>query len=161
LVKKIGLVVLLFLSAQTLLFAAQPLKSKSGDLAANFNLSDLGNKRVSLSDFKDKPVILFFWTTWCHFCRGELKMLNNIYAELAKDGLELLVINIEEPFYKVDNFTKKYNLAFRVLLDEDGTVAYSYGVIGVPTYIFIDKKGYIVYRSHSFSEEIYKGLILD
>ena len=164
-VKKIGWVVLLFLSLQALLFAvapaAQPLKSVSDDLAADFTLLDLGKSRVSLSDFKDKPVILFFWTTWCPFCLNELKMLNNIYAEMTKDGVELLAINAGEPFYKVDNFAKRYNLAFRVLLDEDGEVSDSYGVMGVPTYIFIDKKGYIVSRRHSFSKKIYKDLILD
>jgi peroxiredoxin len=84
-----------------------------------------------------------------------------MYKEIVKDGLELLAINAGEPFYKVDNFAKRYNLAFRVLLDEDGEVSDSYGVMGVPTYIFIDKKGYIVSRRHSFSKKIYKDLILD
>lgn len=141
------------------LFAAPTLESHTESLAANFTLLDLENKQVALSDFKNKSLILFFWTTWCPFCRSELKILNNMYERIVRDGLELLAINVGEPFYKVDNFTKRYNFNFKVLLDKDTEVADAYGVLGVPTYIFIDKDGYILSQAHSFSEKLYKKLI--
>ena len=41
--------------------------------APNFALKDLNNNAVTLSSFRGKQaVILFFWTTWCPYCRIEI-----------------------------------------------------------------------------------------
>ena len=35
----------------------------------DFQLQDLNGTNVTLSQFKgQKPVLLYFWATWCHFC---------------------------------------------------------------------------------------------
>lgn len=131
-----------FLSAQDTLFAP------------DFKLEDLHQDTVSLSSFKGKqPVILFFWTTWCPFCRKELNILNSRYQELISDGWEILAINIGEPARKVSKFTEDYALAFKVLLDADFAVSYAYDILGVPTYVLADKKGRIIYRKNYFPEQ--------
>lgn len=129
-------------------------------LAPDFKLQDLNNNLVTLSSYRDKqPVLLFFWTTWCPFCRKELKALNDMYAQLLKDGIGVLSINIGESSEKVNNFLKKYSLTFKVLLDQDNEVAYSFGLLGVPTYFLINKKGYIVFKDYYFPQGEYKDLI--
>ena len=128
-------------------------------MAPQFSLLDLKGNEINLSDFKDKPVILFFWTTWCPFCRKELKVLKDIHPDLLKEGWELLVINVGESTYKVDNFLKNYALTFKVLLDQGTAVARAYDILGVPTYILIDQKGEIVFKGHYFPEDSYKDLI--
>lgn len=162
-VKKINLLILLFffLTMQSSLFAMQPLKSQKNveTIAADFKVLDSENKPVSLSDFKNKPVILFFWTTWCPYCRRELKGLTDKYENFQKDGLELLPINVGEPVSKVQRFISSFQLPFRVLLDEDSAVADAYDVLGVPTYIYINKRGFIVSKGHYFSQEDYQKLI--
>jgi len=126
----------------------------------DFQLKDLNQETVALSSYIDKqPVLLFFWTTWCPFCRKELKVLENMQERAAKDGLELLLINVGESSEKVNNFLKKYSLAFKVLLDQDGEAANSFGLLGVPTYILIDRKGKIFFQGHTFPEQEYKKLI--
>lgn len=126
----------------------------------DFQLQDLNQETVTLSNYRDKqPVLLFFWTTWCPYCRIELKVINDRYEKLAKDGLQVLAINVGESTSKVLNFTKNYHLAFRVLLDKDATVASSYRILGVPTYILIDKKGYIRFEGHHFPQKECEDLI--
>lgn len=153
----LGIIFLLFM--QNFLFGIEPLKSKANELAVNFSLLDSNGKQVLLSDYKDKPVILFFWTTWCPYCREELRALEGIYPGLTKEGWELFAINTGESSYKIDNFLKKYSLTFKVLLDRDTNIAHAYKIIGVPTYILIDKKGYIVFKGHYFPRDAYKDLI--
>lgn len=139
---------------------AKEADTKETNTAFDFRLQDLNQKTFTLSSYKDKQtVILFFWTTWCPFCRDELRILNERYLELVKDGIELLAIDIGESGYKVDRFVRNYALAFKILLDKEATVAYAYDILGVPTYIFIDKKGNIVFRSHSFPQQKYKEII--
>jgi peroxiredoxin len=129
--------------------------------APDFSLEDINQTTYNLSSYKDKkPVILFFWTTWCPFCRKEIDQLKNIYPDLQKGGWELFTINIKEPVYKVQNFAESHNLILKVLLDKDAHVASAYEVLGVPTYCIIDKRGQIVFKNHYFPKETYKQLIL-
>ena len=157
--RKIFFTLLFLFFIPNFLFSIEPLRPKADTLAPQFSLLDLKGNKINLSDFKDKPVILFFWTTWCPFCRKELKVLKDIHPDLLKEGWELLVINVGESTYKVDNFLKNYALTFKVLLDQGTAVARAYDILGVPTYILIDQKGEIVFKGHYFPEDSYKDLI--
>lgn len=157
--RKIFFTLLFLFFIPNFLFSIEPLRPKADTLAPQFSLLDLKGNEINLSDFKDKPVILFFWTTWCPFCRKELKVLKDIHPDLLKEGWELLVINVGESTYKVDNFLKNYALTFKVLLDQGTAVARAYDILGVPTYILIDQKGEIVFKGHYFPEDSYKDLI--
>ena len=159
-IKKLFFSIVFLLLLWSLLFGIEPLKSKTDELAVNFSLLDLNGREIFLSDFKDKPIILFFWTTWCPFCREELRFLEDTYPGLVKEGLELFAINIGEPAYKINNFLKKYFLTFTTLLDRDSDIARAYKIIGVPTYVVINKKGYIVFKGHYFPQDTYRDLIL-
>jgi len=125
--------------------------SKGPYAAPGFELQDIYQDMVSLSDYKNnQPVILFFWTTWCPFCQKELSVLKNMKPELTKNGVELLAINVGELPDKVTNAVNSMHLSFRVLLDKDTTVSLKYKVVGVPTYVLINKEGNVVYQDNSF-----------
>jgi cytochrome c biogenesis protein CcmG/thiol:disulfide interchange protein DsbE len=144
-----------------IILSGASLPAQESQVAPNFKLQDIYGNTVVLSNYKDKQtVLLLFWTTWCPFCRKQLKLVNEKYAELASDGTEVLAINIGEPVDRVADFVKSYNLTFRVLLDEHTNVAEAYELLGIPTYIIIDKKGYIRYKDYTFPAEKYKELIL-
>ena len=128
-------------------------------VAEDLILKDLNGRVVNLSDYKGAPVILFFWTTWCHFCRDEIKALNQKYNQLKKEGITLFAINVGEPEYKVQKFFKDYALNFKVLLDEFGLAADKYGIVGVPTYILLDKTRKVISSENRLPED-YKGLLL-
>jgi peroxiredoxin len=127
--------------------------------APDFQLTDLNDKAISLSDYKDKQaVVLFFWTTWCPYCRTELKTLNAEFANLAKDSIALLAVNVGEPKYKVENFVNSRNLSFTVLLDRDSLGAEAYDLLGVPAYFVIDRSGRIISEGSRFPRGILKEL---
>lgn len=129
--------------------------------APDFKLKDLSHETFTLSSYKGRqPVVLFFWTTKCPFCVSELRMLRDMYPEMVKQGWELLAIDVGEYAYRVDRYAKKYALNFKVLLDSDINVARDYDILGVPTYVFVDKKGCIAFMDHYFSQEKYQELTL-
>ena len=127
-------------------------------LARDIILNDLDGQEVNLSrDNKGKPVILFFWTTWCPFCRVELKKLNQQADQIAQEGIILFGVNENEPEYKVQKFFKNYQLNLRVLLDKSGVLADQYDLLGVPTYVFLDKSGRLISEEHTLPSN-YKSL---
>lgn len=129
-------------------------------LAIDFTLKGLKNDTFILSSYQDRqPVVLLFWATWCPYCVEELKILKNRQEEFQKDGVKLFAINVGESAYKVESFIKRLSIGYDTLLDRDAVVFGLYDLLGVPTYIYIDKKGYVVFQGHRFSEEEYKALI--
>ena len=123
-------------------------------------LNDLQGVPVSLSSLKNNPTILFFWTTWCPYCRQELRMLNQKHSLMAKEGIVILGINVSESENKVQRFFKGYQLNFKMLLDKAGLLADKYDLMGVPTYVFLDKTGQVISQTHSLPAN-YKSLLFN
>ncbi len=120
--------------------------------ATDFILDDIDGKKIRLSDYSGKVIILNFFATWCPPCRAEMPDFNEISAEY-KNEVEIIAINVgKESISKVKDFAKKYNLKFIVVMD-DGEVSRLYGPIrAIPTTFIIDKnfgiaKKYIGARS--------------
>lgn len=128
-------------------------------LAGDIVLNDLESKSVNLSSLAGKPAILFFWTTSCPYCLGELRDLNKMYPQMEKEGIAVFIVNVGDPGYRVKRFLKDHKLDIRVFLDEDGRAAEYYEIRGVPTYIFIDKDAQVVSTEHRLSAD-YKSLLL-
>ncbi|MFA5005805.1 MAG: TlpA disulfide reductase family protein [Candidatus Omnitrophota bacterium] len=123
-------------------------------------LDSLSGGQVSLDQYKgSRPVLLFFWTTWCPYCRDEIKHLNKISEELKDEGIAPFAVNIGESSYKVNRFFKDYALKISVLLDKDGYFSESQDIAGVPTYIMFDKNGREIFRDNVFPKE-FKSLIV-
>ncbi len=127
--------------------------------AEDIILNDLKGNAVNLSSAENKPAVLFFWTTWCSYCRKEIKGLNQLYSEMKKEGITLFAVNIGESDYKVQGFFKDYVLNFNVLLDKEGKLADQYDVIGVPTYILLNKSGHQVAHDNALPAD-YRNLLL-
>ncbi len=140
----------------------QPVAQKtvpSNIVAKGIILIDLEGAPVNLSRYIGKPVILFFWTTWCPYCRDELKILNRQAALMAKEGIVVIGVNLSESQSKVQRFFKGYWLNFKMLLDKNGLLADKYDLMGVPTYVFLNKEGKEISQAHSFPLN-YRDLLL-
>jgi peroxiredoxin len=116
--------------------------------APDFSLYDIQGTIFKLSSQKGNPVVMFFGTTWCPACRGEMPFYKALYEKYAKRGLKFLYIDINESSKRVAYFAKENSFPYIVLLDSDGSVATNYNITGVPTLILVDKQGNIIGISH-------------
>lgn len=119
--------------------------------APDFSLKDIQGKTFKLSSQRGNPVVMFFGTTWCPACRGEMPYYRDLYDKYAKRGLKFLYVDINESMDRVTRFSKQNSFPYIVLVDEDGSVANEYNIIGVPTLILVDKGGNIISVSHQVS----------
>lgn len=138
-----------------LLFCAKIVLAQETDSRIDFKLNSLDNQTVAISEFRDKkPVLLVFWTTWCPYCVRQLIFLRDNQQDYQ--SAELLAVNAGESEEKVRSFIARNKIKYKVLLDTDNSLAEYFGIIGLPTYIIIDKQGEFVVRSHSFPHAEYK-----
>jgi len=117
--------------------------------AADFTLPALDGQPVALNQFLGKkPVLLFFWATWCPECKEAIPSINTLHAGPLGGKVQILGVDYRESREKVSAAVKARDIRYPVLLDGSGKVALAYGVIGVPTYVLISREGKIVYKEH-------------
>lgn len=106
------------------------LKLKEGDEAPEFSAMTNGGGKVSLSDFKGKDVILYFYPRDdTPGCTKEACAFRDSFAEFEKRGAVVLGVSVD-PVKAHDKFVEKYKLPFTLLADEDKKIVQAYGVWG-------------------------------
>lgn len=147
----ISLLIILLLSANVTAANLKP-----GDPAPEFKLQDLSGKQHTLTELRAKgPVLLFFWSTECGFCRVMAPKLQKLYAERAAGGLTVAGIDIDFKMRdQVTEFVRTHNLTYLILhgsLDNADAVE-AYGVPGTPTLVLVGRDGRIVYYGYSLED---------
>ncbi|MBI1226476.1 MAG: thioredoxin-dependent thiol peroxidase [Bacteroidetes bacterium] len=105
-------------------------KLKAGDKAPNFKSMDEQGNPISLSDFKGKKLILYFYPADnTPTCTVEACNLRDNYESLRKAGYHLLGVSPDSQ-KKHQNFIKKHSLPFPLLVDEDHSIIKAYDVWG-------------------------------
>ncbi|MFB5837524.1 cytochrome c biogenesis protein/redoxin [Clostridioides difficile] len=116
----------------------------------DFTLTDQYGKTHKLSDYEGKVVFLNFWATWCPPCKEEMPYIEQLYKDYNKNNDDVVILGVASPNLgregsreHVVNFLKDQGYTFPVVLDEDGALAYQYGINAFPTTFIIDKEGYV------------------
>jgi len=104
---------------------------KEGRPAPDFSGKDENGNTVSLADFKGKKLILYFYPADnTPTCTVEACNLRDNFDNLKQEGYTVLGVSPDSA-KKHQNFIKKHDLPFPLLVDEDLTVIKAYGVWGM------------------------------
>lgn len=100
---------------------------KPGDDAPDFSVNDQDGNEVSLSDFKGKKVVLYFYPRdSTPGCTAEACNLRDNYQVFQEKGYEILGVSSDnEASHK--KFIEKENLPFRLLADTEKEIHEKYG----------------------------------
>ena len=109
----------------------------------NLQLVGLDGRPVSLSSYKEKPVVLNLWATWCPPCRREMPVLEQ--AQQAFPEIAFVLINQGESAEQAKAFLKTEGLVLSdVLLDGDSEAMRVMRTGGLPTTFFFNAEGRMV-----------------
>ena len=64
--------------------------------APDFTLPDAKGKKVKLSDYKGKYLLIDFWASWCQPCRVKIRELKKHYSRLQELGVEVIAISCDQ-----------------------------------------------------------------
>lgn len=130
---------------------SQVLKSET-IIAPEFQSYSISNKRITLSTLlKEKPVMLYFWATWCPYCLKETPKLVDFHNNYA-DKITIIGINVgvNDSKVKINGYVQKYQISFPIIFDEKNNISTAYAVNGTPVFVIISQTQEILYRGHRF-----------
>ena len=153
--KKLILLLLLQLSFSAVADWQQPELShsltevKNVAQGSDFELQNLDEENIKLSDYRGKVVLLNFWATWCPPCRREMPSMERLYQQIGDEKFSVIAVDQMESVDEVFTFTGQLELAptFEILFDTTSQVSQDYAVRGLPTTYLLDKQGKIRYRA--------------
>jgi peroxiredoxin Q/BCP len=103
---------------------------KQGDKAPDFTLKDQSGKEVSLSDYKRKKLLLYFYPKAdTPGCTKQACSIRDSSSDLENSGVAAVGISPDQPD-KQQKFDTKYGLGFPLLSDPEHKTAEAYGVWG-------------------------------
>lgn len=128
-----------------------------GDTAPGFTLMADDGSEVSLSDYRGKKVVLYFYPKAdTPGCTRQACAVRDVYGDIDAGGAAVLGIS-PDGLPALVKFKEKYNLPFPLLSDPDHEVAAAYGAWGEKTSHGRTYDGII--RSHFAVDE--EGKIMD
>ena len=109
----------------------------------NINFYNINNETINLRKFKNSLIIINFWASWCAPCIEEMPSLNKLQTNPIFNNLQIIPINVgRENVEKSKNFYKKLKINnLEIYFDKDIQLANKFLLRGLPTTVFINKKG--------------------
>lgn len=128
-------------SANTETYALVPAKSRA--LASNFILTDINGKRLTLSDYRGRVVLLDFWAVDCGGCIREIPWYVEFDQKYRSKGLSLIGLDMygESPDY-IRSFMSKSHMEYSIAVG-NGAIRKQFHAEELPMTLLIDKQGRI------------------
>lgn len=119
----------------------------ASEMAPAFSAKDLEGEPVSLADLEGEVVLLNVWATWCTPCRQEIPELQALHEEHAEEGLRVVGVTVDSRSAEsqVHDFIERFGMTYDVWWDPDQTAVSTFGAMGVPLTVLIDRQGRITW----------------
>lgn len=119
-------------------------RSGKQPLAPDFSLADLSGKKLDLSSYRGKVVLLDFWATWCDPCRDEVPHFIELQTKYGNEGLQIIGVSMDDSPDPVRVFRQRFNMNYPVLMGDAKTGELYGGILGLPVAFLIGRDGRII-----------------
>lgn len=129
-----------------------PIGPRVGQRAPDFTLLSLDGEFVTLSEFRDRVVILDFWASWCGPCKDTFPVLHEQWQSVAERGVDLIGISLDRTKANALAYLSESGFTDLIALWESrsasSAVAARYSVLGIPRTFVIDRAGIVRFSGH-------------
>ena len=108
---------------------------KVGDKVPNFSVTDQDGNTITMQDYQNKKVIVFFYpAASTPGCTAEACNLRDHYKDLQDKGYDIIGVSADTE-KKQSNFRNKYDFPFPLLADTNKDVIQAFGVWGLKKFM--------------------------
>jgi cytochrome c biogenesis protein CcmG/thiol:disulfide interchange protein DsbE len=120
---------------------------KESGSAPGFVLENVrpGEPPVSLEKLRGKPLVLNFWASWCGPCRREMPGFEAVHQRV-QDRIRFVGVDNQDFRNSALDLLRQTGVSYPSGFDPKGNVASQYGLIGMPTTVFISRDGRLLER---------------
>src|SRR3954452_23587754 len=140
--------------------AGQQIPRKALEFTINLN----GGKKIQLSEYRGKGVVLGFILTTCSHCQATTGLLTRLQAEYGPKGLQVLESAVDEGAEAfVPRFVQSFGPTFPVGFNPFGAAQQfmqhpPMKIMNMPGLVFIDRQGNIVGQYTGSDPEMAEGV---
>jgi peroxiredoxin len=114
--------------------------------APQFVRPDLDQKRIDLSAYRGKVVLLTFWATWCAPCQIEMPHFIDWQARYGPAGLQIIGVSMDDDSGPVQALARRRHLNYPIVMGDAELGTVYGGILGLPVTFLIDRHGKIAAR---------------
>ena len=133
-----------------------------GDVPPDFSIITIDGNQYILSEFKnEKPILLYFWASWCPYCSRDFDVVKNVYPKYI-DKVTFLAIDLDlnEDAKLIKNYKDKKELRGIDFAEGKSDILSAYAIKYTTTKYAIGKNGKILYKgSGVFDEQQWEVLL--
>ncbi len=131
-----------------------------GQMAPDFSVETLDGKTFTLSEQKNKVVLINWFATWCPPCQKEMPHLQKeVWEAFADQGLVMISVARQEKADVVSPFVKKFEVTWPFGLDPDRKAFANYATAFIPRNTLVGPDGRIIFQSQGFVDADFKAMI--
>ena len=123
--------------------------TRGGNLM-DLTLMDVDGRKVRLDQLAEgKPLLLYFWASWCKPCRKIQPKVASLAKEY-KDRVKVVGINVgglDSP-KDIKKYRSRHRITYTMLIDRDDEAVKAYSVSAIPVIILVDETGKILFRDN-------------
>jgi cytochrome c-type biogenesis protein len=117
----------------------------------DFEITTLSGKKISLSDYSGKVVLVNIWAPWCGPCRGETPGFVKIYNKYKDKGFEIIGVAVQTNKEDVQDFIYEHKITYNTGISNE--VAERYGTFGIPDNYLFTPDGKVFQHFVGFTDE--------
>jgi len=127
-----------------------------GEVAPSFNLVATDGKSYSISDFKEKTLVIFFTCNHCPYVIGSDEVTRKTVNKYSEKGVRFVAINSnskntydEDSFPSMVKRMKEHNFPWLYLYDETQDIAIDYGALKTPHFFVFNEARQLIYTGRA------------
>ena len=105
-------------------------------------------RKLRLSDWRGKVVLLDFWATWCPPCREKMPEVQALYSRYHAQGFECLGVSFDDDLGQLRAFVREHQIPWSQVADgrgwEASPRARELGLTSLPSMWLLDRQGRLV-----------------
>ncbi len=125
----------------------------------DFTADTLSGKALNFADYRDKPIVLVFFTAQCQPCLDHLLTINSAYQN-NQANYHFIGVNLTQLDSRADlkQLVERYKIAYDIVLDE-GSLIQTYQVTALPTTALVDNGKLVNYFVGTMTAEQFEKFL--